>query len=198
MSNSDKNNNTRRRAVVKSIATGAGVVAAAGNTDKWSKPIVNSVMIPAHAQASNPTAPLAVGTFSVTNASIATTTTNSMTSELIADESISEELLEFFLPSAHANKYHCNTSCIINMNASITDTQALFCIDGKTTGSHQASASVDIKALPFPTCGGATLGPINVTGGAFDGTDWLLAVKTENVSTTITITPGGTACTIET
>jgi hypothetical protein len=190
MSNSDKNNKTGRRAAVKSIATGAGVVAAAGSLDKWGKPIIDSVMVPAHAQMSvTPGA----GPFSVSNATVAATF-ESKTSELIADESISEELLEFFLPSANARSEYCDVNCSIDVNATFDDTIVYFCIDGPTTGAHQNSAVVDLTAVPDPTCGSASLGPVTVDGGTFDGTNWLLSVSAINVSTTVTVTPGGAGC----
>ncbi len=48
-----KNVGKSRRKVLKSIAAGSGVVLAAKSLpEKWTKPVVNSVMLPAHAQTS--------------------------------------------------------------------------------------------------------------------------------------------------
>ena len=191
MSNSDNNNQGRRKAV-KSIAAGAGIVAAAGSIDKWGKPIINSVMVPAHAQTSNVNMN-ATGIFSVANSPV-TSTIGAMSSELIADESISEELLEFFMPSANANGGgFCNVNCSIDVNATFTETIAYFCLDGATTGFHQNSATVDMNVMPA-TCGATSLGPVSVTGGTWNGTDWVLDITTANVSDTVTISPGGSGC----
>lgn len=193
MSNSDKNNKGRRKAV-KSIAAGAGIVAAAGSVDKWGKPIINSVMVPAHAQMSNNNMN-AIGIFSVANTMVSSTVED-MSSELIADESISEELLEFFMPSASANGGgFCGVNCSIDVEATFTETIAYFCLNGPTTGFHQNNATVDFNAMPA-TCGSASLGPVNVTGGTFVDPNWVLDITTANVSTTVTITPGGMGCSV--
>ena len=49
----DKKSNESRRQLLKSIAAGSGAVIAGKNLpEKWTKPVVDSVMLPAHAQTS--------------------------------------------------------------------------------------------------------------------------------------------------
>ncbi len=49
----DKKSNERRRKLLKSIAAGSGVIVAGKSLpESWSRPIVDSVMLPAHAQTS--------------------------------------------------------------------------------------------------------------------------------------------------
>ncbi len=42
-----------RRKALKKIAVGTAVAGALAVSSKWSKPVVNSVVLPAHAQATN-------------------------------------------------------------------------------------------------------------------------------------------------
>lgn len=52
----DKKSNISKRKLIKSIAVGSGaIVAGKSLPESWSKPIVDSVMLPAHAQTSTPT-----------------------------------------------------------------------------------------------------------------------------------------------
>ena len=51
----DKKSNESRRKLLKSIAAGSGaVIAGKSLPDSWSRPVVDSVMLPAHAQTSAP------------------------------------------------------------------------------------------------------------------------------------------------
>ena len=61
---SDKKSNESRRKLLKSIAAGSGaIVAGKSLPDKWTAPVVDSVLLPAHAQTSPaPTTTAAPGT----------------------------------------------------------------------------------------------------------------------------------------
>lgn len=51
---SDKKSNDSRRKLLKSLAAGSGAVVAGKSLPKeWSKPVVDSVMLPAHAETTN-------------------------------------------------------------------------------------------------------------------------------------------------
>jgi hypothetical protein len=51
----DKNIDTQRRQALKKILAGSSIVGASAVVpDKWVKPVVNAVVLPAHAQASPP------------------------------------------------------------------------------------------------------------------------------------------------
>ena len=64
----DKKSSESRRKLLKSIAAGSGVIVAGKSLpESWSKPVVDSVMLPAHAQTSPaPPAPLACSPGSLT------------------------------------------------------------------------------------------------------------------------------------
>lgn len=47
---SDNKSNEARRTVIKSIAAGGAIVAGKSLPEEWSKPVVDSVFLPAHAQ----------------------------------------------------------------------------------------------------------------------------------------------------
>jgi len=53
---SDNKSNEARRKVIKSIAAGGAIAAGKSLPEEWSKPVVDSVFLPAHAQNSPPTA----------------------------------------------------------------------------------------------------------------------------------------------
>ncbi|MFC1630713.1 hypothetical protein ACFL2N_02145 [Pseudomonadota bacterium] len=69
----DKKSSESRRKLLKSIAAGSGaIVAGKSLPESWSRPVVDSVMLPAHAQTSTapPAPPRAPdGIYSITNAS---------------------------------------------------------------------------------------------------------------------------------
>lgn len=53
---SDKQSNDSRRKLLKSLAAGSGaVVAGKSLPESWSKPVINSVMLPAHAETTDAT-----------------------------------------------------------------------------------------------------------------------------------------------
>lgn len=59
----DKKSNDSRRKLLKSLAAGSGaVVAGKGIPESWSKPVINSVMLPAHAATTDDTGSLPTGT----------------------------------------------------------------------------------------------------------------------------------------
>ena len=54
----DKKSGESRRKLLKSIATGSGVIVAGKSLpENWTKPVVDTVMLPAHAQTTTPTPP---------------------------------------------------------------------------------------------------------------------------------------------
>ena len=62
---------TSRRKLLKSIAAGSGaIVAGKSLPESWSRPVVDSVMLPAHAQTSTETPPLGYSTDQFTQASL--------------------------------------------------------------------------------------------------------------------------------
>jgi hypothetical protein len=85
----DKKSNESRRKLLKSIAAGSGVVIAGKSLpESWSKPIVDSVMLPAHAETS-PSANL----------------TGSYTATLYVENNsggVDGNLLDTLIPTAHA------------------------------------------------------------------------------------------------
>ncbi|HHB76260.1 MAG TPA: twin-arginine translocation signal domain-containing protein [Desulfobulbus sp.] len=54
--------NQSRRKALKTLAAGTAAAGALALTSKWSKPVVDTIILPAHAQATNGAAPLATTT----------------------------------------------------------------------------------------------------------------------------------------
>ena len=186
--------NLGRRKIVKSLIAGGGVIGAASTVDKWAKPVVSSLTLPAHAQTTEVDAdPL--GNFFILDRLIVTNSNNTF-DEMLADESMSEELLEFFLPSANAGPSCQIGNCSIDIDATFTGTDAYFClaVDGSNLTDQ---TTINPNDTP-PSCGSVVLGPVQINGGQFIGGQWLLDVFVDgnlsNVSTTITLSTGGSQC----
>jgi len=61
--------NSSRRKALKKIAAGGAVAGLLALSGKWSKPVVDSIILPAHAQATNAEGP--AGTTSTTTTTVA-------------------------------------------------------------------------------------------------------------------------------
>lgn len=55
--NNKESVNTSRRKALKTIAAGTAVAGGLALSGKWSKPVVDTIILPAHAQATNPVGP---------------------------------------------------------------------------------------------------------------------------------------------
>jgi len=77
---SDKPSGDRRK-TLKTLLVGSGVALAAGKTlpDKWTKPVVDSVILPAHAQTTTPPDTTDTPQEPTTSAAPTTTTTTTTT-----------------------------------------------------------------------------------------------------------------------
>ena len=183
---SSEDKNSGRRKLLKSVVAGGGAVTVAKMLpDQWARPVVDSVMLPSHAQ----TSMAAIGAF----LSSGPITMLSVPTQQLADQGFSEELLEFFTPAAHAgfeepnsfafsanetgDSFLCATS---NVSSEITAVQ----LNGTDPESFNGSAS---------TClfGG------EVQGGQFNGTEWVVTIlpPSSNISVDVTLFQGGVGCT---
>lgn len=88
----------KRRAAVRNILAGGGVAVGAASSPSWMKPVVNTIVTPAHAQTTNAALDLAG------NVSVATVTS----SEAYSPDSI----LDFFISSAHAGGSDLAGACV--------------------------------------------------------------------------------------
>ena len=89
----DKKSSESRRKLLKSIAAGSGAIVAGKNLpESWSRPVVDSVMLPAHAQTS-PTGPSGGSSGDIELTSI----------ENLNDDSMFARLSDKFISSAHAD-----------------------------------------------------------------------------------------------
>lgn len=213
----DLNNDSgeERRKALRSILVGGGAITAAATSDKWAKPVIDSLVLPAHAQMSpdtmtdDMTDPMPVnnpvGDFSNGGATTLFVPSSSRGSELLADESISEELLEFFIPAAQAGMESsggfCGPNCSVEINATFSSTKADFCVAGIPSGYVLTSVTTPVSGIPSMDNGfSLSEGPneLNVLGGTFnDGTgNWDLDVLdyTTNASIVVELTPGGYGC----
>ena len=125
-----------RRKLLKSIAAGSGaIVAGKSLPESWTKPVVDSVLLPVHAQTSE--VPLG---FSTTQFNIA---------------SLEPGLQEFFIPTAHAGFGIPAGILVVEFAANLTDYDAWFRHDTNGQGqSHIGSGSGTSEAVLQPQCDG--------------------------------------------
>jgi len=209
----NSNNAIDRRQVIRTIVAGGGAVTAAAASDKWATPAVNSLILPAHAQTSGTTttattttlAPVMfdpVGNFTSGGSLTFNSVFGPESDEFAADESISEELLEFFIPAAQAQSGSvvCGFNCSVEINATISTTNADFCFSGDINGFESGTVTT-------PSSGAPTLGDVNGVGGSSGFIDimsgqfneatgnWeLMVLDGTNASPVVELTPGGPGC----
>lgn len=145
----NKNTNASRRILLKSIAAGSGAVIAGKNLpEKWAKPVVDSVMLPAHAETS------VTYNYFGQDVSAASIESGKTFAELVTDSLVED---------AHAQ----GGNPIIEMSVSITATAATVLF----TPSRDPVPSWALFQSLLPTDGSTgtiTLGP----GGDCGGDPW--------------------------
>ncbi len=99
--------NTTRRKALKNIAIGGGVFGASQlNTEKWLKPVVNSVMLPAHAATTDNTGSSSGGVTTTAapllRFSLTQTLRGNIGAQTAQKQSTLNQLQELLIPTAHA------------------------------------------------------------------------------------------------
>ena len=196
MSESDKTpeqgKNKARRAILKSLVTGGSALTAAKVTpDQWIKPVVESVIIPSHAQTTggggNPN-----GNFAANGAVVDAVVPDN--TQLLANQGISDELLEFFMPSAQASNCPSNGTCMMDFGATVQNSSMNICISGGQFGSFD-DTTIPISGSQLDIMTPVTLGgDINILSGQFNGNGWEVEVLNlrnflSNSSVNVTLNP---------
>ena len=171
-----------RRKLLKSVAVGGGAVAAGKMLpEQWARPVVDSVMLPSHAQTSDPS----LGAFAGSGAVVQNESATQM-----AEQGFSEELLEFFTPAANAGPMIMDVELSLTSNAS---GNSYLC--GVDAYSDPEWVSVQIENQSFTSDKCLLGGALKVNGGTFvDGKGWKVNVSSPNVTTDITLKAGGSGC----
>jgi len=137
MKNENKTLENRRK-LLKTVAAGGGAIIA-GKTlpEKWGRPVVDSVLLPAHAQTS--TAPPAATTFSGnTTASIKT-------------DSMFARAMDSLVPRAHAGGHNYNVSwCITPVSATTADVYFLLVRADNTAAELWSETGVAVGTIASP------------------------------------------------
>lgn len=186
----DDTRNLARRKILRTLVAGGGALTAAKITpEQWTKPVVEAVMLPSHAATSiirGASSPF--GNFS--SGVVTVDTVDPISEQLLADEPISKELLEFFMPSAHAQPMCSNLSCNVEFSASVQNASMSICWTGDTFGS--TFRRVDPGSL---TAEGITPIPGSSTAVgdcAYVGRNW--QCEFVNATSVLILTPGGAPC----
>lgn len=182
------NKESGRRKLLKSAVAGGGAVTVAKMLpDQWARPVVDTVMLPSHAQTSPP-AESPFGPF-ISNGPIA----SADSAIQMAEQGFSEELLEFFTPAANAGLI--NASDVMRLTANESG-DSVICSDwNASTNTTQVTVSID-NTTPPSFVANCSLGPLNVTGGVYVEGVWRVSVMSylANSSTTVDLVPGGLGC----
>lgn len=128
MTDSTNTRNSARRRLLKSVVAGGGVLATGKLLpENWARPVVQSVVLPAHAQTSLVSFD---GLFD--------------TGPLISDAggSQSGSILDMFISPAHAAKFECNTVTRIQIN--VSGDQARVCLS-TVDDAQQSPTSVNLE-----------------------------------------------------
>jgi hypothetical protein len=181
---SQARNHARRRLIKSLVAGGGAVTTTSLLPTAWSRPVLDIVALPAHAQATPGEEPDPFGDFEglVGGASI-----GAGFETYAQSNGLSKELLAFFAPVAEASHANCTTN-IVFMTAAPGSGATAIC-DGI---SGFATTVVDGAN---PTCGGGTLPSGHVLGGVFEDPNWRLTFScSSNVTFDVTMVPGGPGC----
>jgi len=179
----DKTSSSRRKLLKSVVAGGGAVTVAKMLPDQWARPVVDSVMLPSHAQTSfSAFGPfVSFGPFVMNQPSVQ-----------LAEQGFSEELLEFFTPAAQAAVPE-PTSVTLSSNAS--GNSYLCAIANVTT--EMISIQIQNTTPPSFTSNACLFGTEVQSGRFVEDTGWLVTVLPlgENVTTKITLVEGGSGCT---
>lgn len=117
----DKKTTEDRRKLLKSVAAGGGAIIA-GKTlpEKWTKPAIDSVMLPAHAQTS-------LGTYS-----------GSAQQASIGSDSTFARALDSLVPQAHARPPYELSWCIVDQTKNTADVDFLVTVGSKSASAYTA------------------------------------------------------------
>ena len=179
-----------RRKLLKSVVAGGGAATVASMMpDKWARPVVDSVMLPSHAQ----TSLLGRGAF------VSSGQRGMVDQETeMAKQGFSEELLEFFAPAANAGGKGGPPPDEMRLTA--TDSgSSILCADRRGSSQMVSVQILDTEPPSFTGSDPECLWGGTVEDGQFiDGTGWQVNILPPgpNVTTqTWTLILGGAGCT---
>ena len=132
----DKKSSESRRKLLKSIAAGSGAIVAGKNLpDNWARPVVDSVMLPAHAQTSNePAAFVSSGGTLPPRVSV-------------DSNSLFADITEALVPEVKANAFFPEIPCIVNNGNGVVTVDAII------EGNHfQKAVTVGALKVSMDLC----------------------------------------------
>jgi hypothetical protein len=154
-----------RRKMLKSMAAGSGaVIAGKSMPDQWAKPMVDSVLLPVHAQTSGPTSCTVGGRIAVAH---------DITQDVVADQTDDTVFTgsPFALPGDYTN-FASSSGAIslipqISVNPGVTDN---FTLNSVVTGSDVADNAdlTQASVSPDPANGTIAFNTIEVEGALFN------------------------------
>ncbi len=177
----DKKSNDSRRKLLKSIAAGSGaVVAGKSLPESWSKPVINSVMLPAHAETTDGSGSSSGDT--TTTAPLSTSYSHDLRfSTSDGRNEVLEDVLSVLVQDAHAC---CSPSlgamCVDTSNAP-NFTATVLISDGRTSGFFTGNGTIAGGAAPLSIEGGCDWwGTVTITVSSADQSGAAYTVTVNN------------------
>jgi hypothetical protein len=174
-----------RRKLLKSVVAGGGAATVAKlMPDQWSRPVVDSVVLPSHAQTSiSPFGPF----YTMLRAGM------NDSSGQMAEQGFSEELLEFFTPAAQAQQPASPEIVAFTANAS---GESFLCASSNVT-TEMISVRIQNGTTPMFESMGCLFGAEVQSGKFIAGTGWEVTVAPPGANVTtemLILMPGGPGC----
>lgn len=198
-----------RRTMLKTALAGSAALAATeGLPARWVRPVIDSVILPAHAQASiPPVAQAAIGPFSTAGFVLASVAEPQRLAEHRndTDSTSRHRWWEWLMPAVHAQSVACFGDCAFDLEVSVNETSMTLC--GVMSGAANApggvpvtvseTVPVDLQANPPTASGPILLTTVVFERAQFANGAWTLEFRDQPGGISrVLLSPGGSGCTV--
>jgi hypothetical protein len=147
-----KDSRNARRKLLSSIVAGGGALGATKLLpSEWTTPLVESVLLPAHAQTTSAIGSPLGGFSSGGSVDLTSNSISRAADPMIADKNVDEALIDFLLPQAHALPIMMDAclaitaTCNIQFDATFSENNFAVCTGGDITSTN--SFPIDLPPI---------------------------------------------------